>query len=342
MKKFLFILLFAGIVSAQEKQYDRLAFEVGFGGHFIADQSGVLEDNFFHMNFTGRYNLNETFGLGGVYAFDDLDFDDGGGTSYARLTLEAFVDLFDVFGMPQDRFTMLGHGGIGMATHSGDYFGVKTAGLTGIYNLNEDFSIKADFTTAGNFGQPTTLNDFKATNNAGLNSVLYNFSIGLVITPSRKGVHADFYEEKVVTETIYQKETVVKEVEPYVLRRDNILGVLQPSDFECNCEYQDYVFFDHDSFVVNDTELNTIVRVYAYLQDHPEKTLQLNGFASATQSSEDYNLALSEKRINTVLEKLVEMGLDESRVSTNPQGKDYNWAVNSLHDVSRRVELLIQ
>jgi outer membrane protein OmpA-like peptidoglycan-associated protein len=70
-------------------------------------------------------------------------------------------------------------------------------------------------------------------------------------------------------------------------------------------------------------------------------TLVIKGWASPTSSSADYNLQLSKTRAGVVKNKYVDMGLDASRITLDYKGKDYNYSVDNVYDVARRVELIL-
>ena len=57
--------------------------------------------------------------------------------------------------------------------------------------------------------------------------------------------------------------------------------------------------------------------------------------------SKQYNIFLSRNRANVVKQKLLDMGIPESRMTIEYYGKDQNLPKVTAHDAARRVELII-
>ena len=64
------------------------------------------------------------------------------------------------------------------------------------------------------------------------------------------------------------------------------------------------IFFDVNSAVIKDTELTKLERVVDIIRRFPEARITINGYTDSTGSAE-YNLKLSEKRANAVLDRLL-------------------------------------
>ena len=61
-------------------------------------------------------------------------------------------------------------------------------------------------------------------------------------------------------------------------------------------------------------------KVVEKLNADPELKVEIRGYCDFPGSN-DYNLKLSERRINAVKDALVKAGIEESRITTQPQGK---------------------
>lgn len=313
-------------------QFDRVSIEPSIGGNLIADQFADLRKNVGNIGIVGRYNFNRTFGLGLYTSLAELHFTDYSSTTYLQASIQGVVDVFDVLDMENDTFTLLGHGGFGVSDTSYETMGVSVAGLTGEFKLYDDFAIKLDFSTFGNWEQQTTLDGQKFNTNAGINSMVYQFSLGVNFYIGKHNIHADWYEEPIAVE---------REINNYFTERVKDTIVNNYITNSCECEKYEFVFFKHDKSSIEQSELNAITQIYNYLSKHSGSTVSIEGYASATKSSDDYNLALSQRRVDAVKLKLITMGVSSSRIITDAYGKDFKWKDESIHDVSRRVSMFV-
>ena len=91
-------------------------------------------------------------------------------------------------------------------------------------------------------------------------------------------------------------------------------------------------FFIDQYNIEEDQKLN-IDRMARYLKKHPEARLELVGYADRETAYPSYNLKLSQRRVNTVRNYLVnECGIDPSRLIIDARGdtqrvynEDYRW-----------------
>jgi outer membrane protein OmpA-like peptidoglycan-associated protein len=74
------------------------------------------------------------------------------------------------------------------------------------------------------------------------------------------------------------------------------------------------IFFDTDKYVLKDESIAEIRMICKILNDNPDVGMEIIGHTDDT-GSEEHNLKLSENRASSVYEKLVEMGIDASRLS---------------------------
>jgi peptidoglycan-associated lipoprotein len=66
---------------------------------------------------------------------------------------------------------------------------------------------------------------------------------------------------------------------------------------------------------------DTVEKVAAWLLTYPDVTLSLEGHADE-RGTREYNLALGERRANSVRSYLVALGIDDSRLATISYGKE--------------------
>ena len=83
----------------------------------------------------------------------------------------------------------------------------------------------------------------------------------------------------------------------------------------------DRVFFDTALSKLSDDARSTLDRQSAWLQKYPQDNVQLAGNCDE-RGTEEYNLALGQRRANSARDYLVARGVASSRVTTISYGKD--------------------
>jgi len=83
----------------------------------------------------------------------------------------------------------------------------------------------------------------------------------------------------------------------------------------------DRVFFDYDSYDLTPNARDTLQRQAQWLQTYPNLTVTVEGHADE-RGTREYNLALGERRANTVKDYLVTLGVAPNRVSTISYGEE--------------------
>ncbi|MCG8515334.1 MAG: OmpA family protein, partial [Halanaerobiales bacterium] len=104
------------------------------------------------------------------------------------------------------------------------------------------------------------------------------------------------------------------------------------------------VYFVVDESYLTDYSKDKLDSLIALLNEHPDYNVNLFGFTDDT-ASDEYNQALSERRVASVVEYLTSEGLDKSRISnTAALGETNPVADNSTEEgrrLNRRVEFEI-
>lgn len=90
----------------------------------------------------------------------------------------------------------------------------------------------------------------------------------------------------------------------------------------------DRVFFDFDKYALRADAKATLDKQAAWLKKYPTYSLTIEGHADE-RGTREYNLALGERRANSVKEYLVGAGLPASRVKTISYGKERPVALGS-------------
>jgi outer membrane protein OmpA-like peptidoglycan-associated protein len=100
------------------------------------------------------------------------------------------------------------------------------------------------------------------------------------------------------------------------------------------------LFFDFDSYALQETSLPEIQRLFEILKENPTLKVAIEGHTDNTGKA-DYNLQLSKDRAKAVSEQLISLGIDKSRVSFEGFGSQKQIADNFNDEgraKNRRVE----
>jgi peptidoglycan-associated lipoprotein len=102
------------------------------------------------------------------------------------------------------------------------------------------------------------------------------------------------------------------------------------------------VYFDFDKSSIKAPERAKLQTAAAYLKDHPEQRLLLEGHCD-WQGTAEYNLGLGDRRAVAAKKYLLSLGVDEKRLETLSKGSEE--AVKNADDATRakdrRVELVV-
>lgn len=340
LRLFLLVLLVStlGFSQADEKPFTQWGAEVEIGGHSLvaANFSG---DDFVHIGVLGRYNFNRTFGLGLRLGLDMFEIIDDTGQAYDRdyvsLNLEAIADLLDIVDLNNEKFTILAHGGPGVAFTQKSTFFNLSGGFTGLFKVGDHSALKLDYTMHGNYNQAVQGSTGEVEHLNGLSSIVNTFSVGLAVYFGDK-TPVDFMSDECCggDVIIHQGDTTIV--------NNNQTLVTKIIREEYTPVIQEFVFFKHDKDKIRKSELNAVYQIYNALQDIQDSKVRIIGYASATASSDQYNLELAERRCLSLATKLALMGIDDSRIIIDPEGKDFHLDNIDVHDLARRVELRLE
>jgi peptidoglycan-associated lipoprotein len=98
------------------------------------------------------------------------------------------------------------------------------------------------------------------------------------------------------------------------------------ADFEANVG--DRVFFDFDKYSLKAGTRGTLEKQAAWLNKWPAVTIAIEGHCDE-RGTREYNLALGERRANSVKDYLVALGVNPSRIRTISYGKERPVALGS-------------
>lgn len=149
---------------------------------------------------------------------------------------------------------------------------------------------------------------------------------------SKKGSNTDWYFNGLVGVKYafgpkYETRTrVIEEPEPRVIERvvEKIVevpaAVEQPVQKEAQVFRRD-VFFKINKAVVSTQEMTKVAAVADYLQEHPNATVTITGYADKGTGTKQYNLRLAAKRAEAVAQALkTKYGIAASRLTVKSMG----------------------
>ena len=93
------------------------------------------------------------------------------------------------------------------------------------------------------------------------------------------------------------------------------------SQEDLTVEVGDRVFFDFDKYNVRPDQRGTVEALAAWLDTNPSVTLSIEGHCDE-RGTREYNLALGERRANSVRDYLVALGINPARLSTVSYGEE--------------------
>lgn len=104
------------------------------------------------------------------------------------------------------------------------------------------------------------------------------------------------------------------------------------------------VYFDYDSYVVNE-QYRSLVEMHAsYLSSHPQQTVRIEGNTDARGGAE-YNLALGQRRSDAVARMLGLLGVSNSQIEAVSFGKERPKALGNTeadYAENRRADIVYQ
>lgn len=98
-------------------------------------------------------------------------------------------------------------------------------------------------------------------------------------------------------------------------------GVEPGSQEDLELTVGDRVFFAYDSAVLSEVAAQTLDRQAAWLKRYPDVTVTIQGHADE-RGTREYNLALGDRRANSVKNYLVALDIDPSRILTISYGEE--------------------
>lgn len=106
--------------------------------------------------------------------------------------------------------------------------------------------------------------------------------------------------------------------------------------------WQPAIYFDYDSAALNAEGRRLVEQAADVLVKLPALNVGLQGFTDSL-GGDAYNLALADRRVETIIERLIERGVGRYRIAAQPVGEglpEFGRDASRAHAVNRRVELM--
>lgn len=124
---------------------------------------------------------------------------------------------------------------------------------------------------------------------------------------------------------------------------DSIIVALQPMTSGSSVRL-DNLYFDYDSDVILSTSFAEIERLSTFLKKNLKINIEIVGHTD-NQGKADYNIKLSERRANALMNALIEKGIDPRRLSAKGMGSSQPIDTSNTpegHAKNRRVEIVVK
>ena len=120
-------------------------------------------------------------------------------------------------------------------------------------------------------------------------------------------------------QAVVEEQVVVEEQPEPTVEREEVTAMAEDAmrrDFEGQ-----HINFDFDKYVLTPQSMMILDEKAAWLREHPRARVLIEGHADERGSNE-YNLALGDRRANSAKNYLVKSGVNESRMTTISYGEE--------------------
>lgn len=340
-------------------------------GYYAANPNYISNPELNHFDLNVRKMFNTKFGLRLGVAYDNFKAETKSppfNNNMYRATLEGVINLHRVMRWEEftDTFGLQFHFGPGFSfleapTSNYDNIFSIVGGATLLIKVSDRLVLNADYTLVSNLTHHVTL-DGKTKLDPSLSRTgsIYNTALGVTFYFGKKQKHADWYWEKDTRKKEYnnllarieglenkiaEKGDLTEEVKNYI---NNNFGDLQNTVNNFNDNYTNVqmknmingqyvnVFFDFDETRITPGSISAINFLIKYLNANPNANVDVIGYADELGDF-NYNINLSKRRAERVMEMIVRSGIDAKRLKLVVKGED-----NSVPKESKLARQLVR
>ena len=344
-------------------------------GYYATTPNYISNPNLNHYDFNIRKMFNTKFGLRLGFVYDNFKAETKSppfNNNMYRVDLQGVMNLHRMMKWEEftDTFGWQFHFGPGFSflegpktttfNHYDNIFSI-VGGTTFLVKVSNRWALSADYTIISNLTHHVTL-DGKTKLDPSLSrtGTVYNTSLGITLYLGKKQKHADWYWEKNTTKREYnhllarikdlenkiaEKGDLTEEVKNYI---NNNYGDLQNTVNNLNNNYTNVqmknmineqyvnVFFDFDETRITPGSISAINFLIKYLNANPNANVDVIGYADELGDF-NYNINLSKRRAERVMEMIVRSGIDAKRLKLVVKGED-----NSVPKESKLARQLVR
>lgn len=331
LKLFSVFLICFSTINAQD--YSHWSTELQFGITKVQDVTPFVPLN---TKFGVRYMANTKFGVnvnvGVSRLYDNFKFETESdyNTNYLTANLQGVVNVGRLLQFEEftDWYTiLLGVGGTYVYSpenNVGDNLFNRYSTFHLSSTISNEFKITKDLFLNANLDIIAGVNNRPFVPSTETTNI-FNINVGVTfnIDQRNKKEHADWYIEppkQIDTPVIHHNYYPTK-----IIVKSEVI------------ERPEYVFFDHDSYKVNRSGLNAINKTSDKLTT--ENKIYVIGYSSPPGTSE-YNLQLSKKRAEAVVDKLISVGIQLNQIELKYKGERQTNDKKNV-DLSRVVKIYV-
>lgn len=229
---------------------------------------------------------------------------------------------------------------------------VVPIGLGVKYRINKSFDLGFDLTLRNLVADNMDVDMTGADNDSYMYAaVMVNYKIGKKNKRHASWTYKDFnlsYERDRARDPLAQKLDSLRQQLEILAASDTVIRdttIIHNERIIKKESFATSVFFDFDKSDITPRAHRIIANVARFMRSNPSARIMVQGYCD-DRGSEDYNIKLSQRRCNAVVDILVkDYNIDASRFETEPKGKKEllsdtkALAPRGVHLVNRRVDI---
>lgn len=307
----------------------QMSYKIGWGVDYLNDQAAVITGTRAgSVSARATYWKNPTFGIGAelygtVWELENLAANREN-YNFGRISIPLSLDVSHILKFDKKSYRLIVSGGPGVSRIKGDshkeWMPNAMASIENLVYLDKNLAVHFTLMSSSNISQEKTLDGYYNTTARGITSVVHSFQFGLMYKPKWKKI-----------------DEVTPRVEPINTTVNNYWSLKQTNVIRPNTYY---VFFAHDESTWSyekspSGNLEQLYRVKKRAQENPTGRIIITAYASNTDSSDEYNKDLAQRRVDFIKQALGFLAVDNP-IKTEVVGKDFG---EKYLEAGRRVEI---